>query len=200
VSNVEFLSDGAADAPEPPPRRRRPFWWGLAAVALAAAAVVWVLTRPSPPAAPPVAQPNRVPVPTASVSRDVCNGAAFCAVSLLIPQPLRAAVRHYLPTAQELRVHSHVAQTATSGAAYLAAREIEIRTPSATVLIAVHRLFTPVSRASAIVDAPLGFGSAVVHRQTGAFDIDVQYVAPETVPPTLSILRVLARDPRLESF
>ncbi len=199
MSDVEFLAeDGPAGGSDPtgPVRRGRPGWWGLAALGCAAVAVGYVLTRPSAPAQPQAAGPTQRPVPTTSRSANPCAGSLYCKISLAVPAPLRAAVQHYLPTADEVQVRTQYG--AGPIRAFLAARDIEIHTPTSTVFISLHPLAaSPDAKPSAIIDAPLGFGSAVVHSRLDGFDVDAQYVAPETVPPALDALRRLTGDPRL---
>jgi hypothetical protein len=128
-----------------------------------------------------------------------CHGAPFCASTPQIPPPLQAAIRHYLPDTNALDVRSYFAHSLTTGASYLAERDIRANAGSVSVLILVRRDYGDPSAPHEIIDAPLGTGSLVVHGEPVGFVVDLQYLAPETVPPTLSRLRMLIRDPRLES-
>jgi hypothetical protein len=208
VSGIEFLPDESA---EPPPEaadepgRHRP-WWLLGVLALVAAAAAWTLTRPSTPspretqAAPtPITRP--IGTSTASDPAAVaCHGAPFCIASLEVPADLRTVIRQYLPSIDSVQVRSYVGRIVSSGGRYLTEREISLLDGSVNILISLHRSYHPQSRPSAIVTAAPGVGSVLVHDMTPAFTIDLQYLAPETVPPPLRQLRRLLRDPRLESL
>jgi hypothetical protein len=215
MTGVQFLPEEGADGTEDPdlpqpPQRIRP-WWIVAALVLVVGATVWTLTRPSdhtapkPQAAPTTQQshlPISGPIGTSPTDRAVtaCHGAPFCAASVIVPSDLRRVIRHYLPQIKSLTVRSYVGRTLTGGNSYLADRDINALAGSVSVLISLHRNYTPTSAPSAIVTAPAGVGSVVVHSMTPGFTIDLQYLAPETVPPALSKLRMLTLDPRLESL
>ncbi len=196
---IEFLPSD--DVPErtddltPPPRRR---WrWALVAVAAVGVGAVWVATRPS--ADRPVARPiQHVPTVAPAPARVVaaCRGVPDCATRDDVPTELNAVVRQYLPTASAIRVHSYFAINTLTGGSLLVQRDIDASAGSVSVLISVRRAG---DGAREIVDPPPGVGSLVLHRVSSGFVVLLQYLAPETVPPTLSNLRLLARDPRLES-
>lgn len=206
MSAIEFLPDGGGSiqpADEDLAAPRRP-WWILGAVALAALAVLWAVTRPSGAhSTHQQAAPTHRPAGTTTASPDEpfrpCHGAPFCAASVLVPSEVRRALQRYLPSRISLlHVRSYVAQSL--GGAYLAEREIDVVGGSVELLITLHRIVGPVPGPSAITSAAAGTGSVLIHRHTEAFVIDLQYLAPETVPPTIAKLRVLAVDPRLEAL
>jgi hypothetical protein len=211
VTGVEFLDEGPADVPAPvlAPRRRRP-WWLLGLLAVVVAAAGWVLARPTdapkPDAHPTVSRvstPGRPtgPIGTASPSDRAaiaCHGAPFCSASLDIPSELRMVIRQYVPDVKTLQVRSYIGRVVTGGGRYLTDRDISILAGSVNVLISLHRNYAAVSAPSAIVTAAPGVGSVLVHAMTSAYTVDLQYLAPETVPPALRQLRRLCRDSRLE--
>jgi hypothetical protein len=120
-----------------------------------------------------------------------------CAVRAGIPKALDAVVRQYLPATSAIHVHSYLATNSLTGGSQLVQRDIDAMAGSVNVLISVRRAG---SAEHEIVDAPLGVGSLIVRRESSGYAVLLQYLAPETVPPTLSQLRMLARDPRLESL
>jgi hypothetical protein len=198
--NVEFLSD---DVPERTddvvaPHRPHRWRWPLLAVAALALGAVWVATRPAADRAPAKVMQHLTSV-TPAPARVVaaCHGVPDCAVRADIPKALGAVVRQYLPTTSAIHVHSYLAVNTLTGGSLLVQRDIDAMAGSVSVLISVRRAG---AGAREIVDAPLGFGSLVVRRESSGFVVLLQYLAPETVPPTLSQLRLLARDPRLESL
>jgi hypothetical protein len=199
--NVEFLPE--ADDPKraddvAAPHRPNMWRWPLLAVAALALGAVWVATRPAadrPPAKVTQHLTSVSPAPDRVVA--ACHGVPDCAVRADVPQALDAVVRHYLPTTSTIRVHSYLAVNTLTGGTLLVQRDIDARAGSVSVLISVRRAG---NGAREIVDAPLGTGSLVLRRESSGFVVLLQYLAPETVPPTLSQLRLLARDPRLESL
>jgi hypothetical protein len=212
VSAVEFVDDAPDGTHDPPPRRGRS-WWLLGVAVLGAVALSWALTRPvepasrKPQAAPSATsssgesasrKPQAAPSATSSSGESTCRGAPACTRTSRIPQPLRRVIDRYLPQAASIEVRSYLAQRA--GVSYLAEREIDVVIGSVSVLIAVRRDLDTRRRPSAIVTAPPGVGSVLVHSEPEGFAVDLQYLAPETVPPTLSRLRMLARDPALEAL
>lgn len=204
MSGVEFVEEPVPSGPDDPPRRPR-LWWLVAAVLIVAAASAWALTRPSQPPQPPrpLALPSDHPVGTAPPSdprAPSCHGAPFCMASLDIPTGVRAAVLHYLPATATLSVQSYIGRSLSTGSRYLSDRDIEARAGSVSVLISLRRELGAVPTAAPIVVAGDGFGSIVVHHDTGVYFVVLQYLAPETVPPVLSGLRMLARDIRLEAL
>jgi hypothetical protein len=209
VTGVEFLPEDGSDGADEellvaPPHRTRP-WWILGVLALVVGATVWVLTRP---AEHPKPQPQALPAPLATTQpvgpstpsdRDAgaCR-APFCVASVVVPSELRRAIRHYLPQVTTIEVRSYLSRP--NGSSYLADRDIDALAGSVSVLISLHRSVEPTSPPSAIVTAPAGVGSVLLHSMTPGFTIDLQYLAPETVPPALDRLQLLTKDPRLESL
>jgi hypothetical protein len=209
VSGVEFLPEDGADEPPDlePPHRTRP-WWILGVLVLVVAALVWAISHPSDqpqPTSHAIATPTPISHPIGTVTAtdratQACHGAPFCAASVRIPADLRRVIRHYLPEVQSMQVRTYIGQALTSGTSYLADRDINALAGSVNVLISLHRNYQTSSRPSAIVVAPAGVGSMVVHSVTTAYTIDLQYLAPETVPPSRARLQMLTLDPRLESL
>jgi hypothetical protein len=202
MSGVEFLPEYGVDEPaEPePPRRTRP-WWILGVLVLVVAALIWAISHPSDqPKKFPHAAATPTPISTPTPTSRGCLGAPFCAASARIPADLRRVIRHYLPEVRSLQVRTHIGQSLTTGTSYLVDRDINALAGSVSVLISLHRNSPTPSRPSAIVVAPAGVGSMVLHSMTEAYTIDLQYLAPETVPPSRSSLRMLTLDPRLESL
>ncbi|HZZ96994.1 MAG TPA: hypothetical protein VFE19_08265 [Jatrophihabitantaceae bacterium] len=194
--SVEFLPDDVAPPADEaaPPRRHNGWRWPLLAVAALALGTAWATTRPAP--VRPIAAPTPSPVTHA---REVtpCHGVPDCAVRAGIPKALDAVVRQYLPATSAIHVHSYLATNSLTGGSQLVQRDIDAMAGSVNVLISVRRAG---SAEHEIVDAPLGVGSLIVRRESSGYAVLLQYLAPETVPPTLSQLRMLARDPRLESL
>lgn len=213
MTGVEFLPEEHGDdraahldsTPGRTPQGRRP-WWILGAAALAAGAVLWVATRPSDPqlskhATQQAGLPSGTAASSSAAAAVACHGAPFCASTVDIPPAVRSALRQYLPPPiSSLQVRTYVAESLSTGGTYLAERDINVVAGSVNVLVKLHRVFGPAPAPSEIVVAPPGVGSALVHRRTDAFVIDLQYLAPETVPPSIATLRVLAIDPRLEAL
>ena len=203
MSGVEFIDESAAAGPGDPPRRRR-LWWLVAAVLIVAAAGGWALTRPSQPQPPrQLTLPSDHPLGTAPASdprAPSCHSAPFCSASLDIPTGVRAAVLRYLPATTTLRVQSYIGRSLSTGGRYLSDRDIEARSGSVSVLISLRRETGAAPPATPTVAAGDGVGSIVVRHDTGVYLVVLQYLAPETVPPTLSGLRMLARDMRLEAL
>jgi hypothetical protein len=195
--SIEFLADEVPERTVAPHRPNR--WrWPLLAVAALALGAVWVATRPAADRAPTrVTQhlASITPVPHRVLT--ACHGVPDCAVRVDIPKALDAVVRQYLPTTAAIHVHSYLAINTLTGGNLLVQRDIDAMAGSVSVLISVRRAGTT---ARQIVDAPLGVGSLVVRRESSGFIVLLQYLAPETMPPALSRLRLLARDPRLESL
>lgn len=227
MTGVEFLpEDGSPEdgSPEdgnsaPAPvgdhheLRGRP-WLLLGAVALLVLAVLWASTRPSGtgPTTKQQAGPTTPHRPTFAATRSfspdprsiapsgVCHGAPYCAATIRYPSQVRRLLQRYLPAAiSSLQVRSYLAQSLSTGGTYLADREIDVVGGSVELLITLHRIIGPLPPSHEIVHAPSGTGSALVRRHTSAYVIDLQYLAPETVPPSVAKLRALAIDPRLEA-
>lgn len=211
MTGVEFLADDSppGSPPEAPTGRRRP-WWLLGLLALVVAAAVWVIARPADQPKP-AAVPTNTTTPTPfATSRPIgtaapsdraaiaCHGAPFCSASLDIPTELSTVIRHYVPNVRTLQVRSYIGRVVTGGGRYLTDRDISVLAGSVNVLISLHRNYAAVTAPSAIVTAAPGVGSVLVHAMTSAYTVDLQYLAPETVPPALRQLRRLCRDSRLE--
>ena len=161
---------------------------------------VWVATRPTadhPVARPEQRQPRSLAPPAPPRVVAACRGVPDCATRAGVPDAVNAVVRKYLPDTSAIKVHSYLATNSLTGGNLLVRRDINASAGSVSVLISVRRAG---SNAREIVEPPPGVGSLVVRRESSGFAVLLQYLAPETVPPTLSNLRLLARDPRLESL
>jgi len=186
-----FRSTSAPEEQLAGPSRWRGRWVVLAA--LVAGAAIWALLRPAQPPPPNSQHPVR-PAPIASRLADpACRGLAGCSVRADVPPAIARLARAYLPSGADLRVRTVVAPSSPSG---FVARYIEAHVDSATVLIRVQR---GGSRTRAIAPDPLGVGSLLLHRLNAGFVVRLQYLAPDTVPPMVSRLQALMRDPRLTS-
>jgi hypothetical protein len=184
--------------------------WVLGVAVLCVLGVVWALTRPEgrPPPSPRLALPTTVPsiapvpvpAPSSSARPDPCHGVRFCTGEFLVPASVVAAVHKYLPQAQSVRTVSYLGRIGTTGAIYLVERHIEVLAGSIQVLIVLHRTFGAPAAPSPIVTAGAGTGSALIHADPPGFVVDLQYLAPETLPPNASQLKLLARDSDLESL
>jgi hypothetical protein len=95
-----------------------------------------------------------------------------------------------------LRVRTVVAASSLAQQDPFVTRDIEAHIDSVTVLIRVQR---GGSRTQQIAPDPLGVGSLLLHQINSGFVVRLQYLAPDTVPPTVGRLRALIRDPRLTS-
>lgn len=176
-----------------PPVRRG--WWLVAAV-VAAAAIVWGVTRPS-------AQPHRAAAPsaTATVRPDpACRAVPDCFVRSGITPEIAALARAYLPRGMRLKVRTVVSVDSLSHRNLLVARDIDGDVDSVTVLIRLQRAGSAGSARREIAPDPPGLGSILISHVNSGFVVRLQYLAPETVPPTLGRLRELIRDPRLASI
>lgn len=207
MSGVEFLDSGPERPDAPPPQRS---FWVLGVAALCVLAVLWTLTRhegrpaPTPHLSLPTAVPTR-PIATSSPSatssqRDPCHHVRFCTGEFLVPSSLVEAVHRYLPQARSVRAVTYVGRIGTTGAIYLIERHVEVLAGSIQVLIVLHRDFGTPSPPTAIAPAGAGTGSALIHVEPAGFVVDLQYLAPEYVPPSASHLKLLARDSALESL
>jgi hypothetical protein len=176
-------------------------------VALLVIAMLWTLTRHEPRPAPPPRLSLPTAVPTLPIAQspssarpDPCHGVRFCTGEFLVPADVIAAVRKRLPQAQSVLAVSYVGRIGTTGAFYLIERHIEVLAGSVQVLIVLHRDFgTPVAP-SPIVTAGAGTGSALIHADPPGYVVDLQYLAPEYLPPNAAQLKLLARDSDLESL
>ena len=193
--SIEFLpSDEPGDGPDErhgPGRPHRRVWWLLAAL-LVVGATVWAVTRPS-------FSPRRVAAPVATRTPHVdpaCRHVPDCAVRADVPTAIDQLARAYLPAGVQLRVHTVVAVSSLTQENLLVRRDIDASGNSVNVLIRVQR---GDSGKRAIVPDPLGVGSLVLHGVNSGFDVRLQYLAPETVPPMLDRLQALIHDPRLTS-
>lgn len=156
---------------------------------------VWALTRPSHPASP---QHLGAPPPKASApTHAACEALVGCSVRDGVPRPIVRLARAYLPAGVHLRVHTVFLEGSRTGEPSLVARAIHAQVDSITVLIRVQR---GGSTTQEIVPDPLGVGSLLLHQVNSGFVVRLQYLAPETSPPTLAHLRALIRDPRLISY
>jgi hypothetical protein len=193
---IEFLpSDEPGHEPDgrsaAPGRSRRRVWWLIAAL-LVVGATAWALTRPS-------VSSRHVAAPTVTATPRVdpaCRGVPDCAVRAHVPEVIERLARDYLPVGVRLRVRTVVAVSSLTQENLLVRRDIDAAVNSVTVLIRVQR---GGSGKQAIAPDPLGVGSLLLHAVNSGFVIRLQYLAPETVPPMLSRLQALIRDPRLTS-
>jgi hypothetical protein len=194
--SVEFLPSHEPDDDPGEHRDRygRPhqrLWWVVVAL-LVVGAAVWAATRPS--SSPrPVAAPS---VTTAPRVDPECRHVPDCSVRTGIPAAIDRLMRAYLPGGVRLRVHTVVAVSSLTLRNQLVARDIDASANSVTWLIRVRR---GGSGRQAIVPDPLGMGSLLLHGVNSGYVVRLQYLAPETVPPMLSRLQALLRDPRLIS-
>ena len=78
----------------------------------------------------------------------------------------------------------------------LVERDVTANFRSATVVI---RLDHGSDVTSPLTPDPPGVGSLLLHRSNAGFDVRLQYLAPETVPPMMTDLQTLMSDPRLSS-
>lgn len=195
---VEFLpAEDVPDGTDEPPRARRPRWWlPLGAALVIAAGTAWALTRPHSGTPAPVSTPPPAP---AQVAKPVpeCRGVPDCAVRQRVPNKLADAVRQALPGTRSVRVHSFVALNSMTGGSLLVRRDIEVTAGSVSLVIRVQRGGNGVRE---LVHAPPGVGSLLLHTDASGYTVRLQYLAPETVPPMIVLLRQLTRDPRLESL
>ena len=203
---IEFVESGDEPAPQdeavPAARSPRTRWrWLLVAAAVVIAGGSFALTRPSgtPRAAPASSasassvvpdQPGGPPSSVAARSR--CGGSPFCAVTLVVPAEVTAALRTVVPRPTGLRVETSVAQGLASGGSYLAERVIYLSNATTRLRITVHRLIGAVPSLEAVA-----IGVVQVRVRTEAFVIDVLCYPTNHAGPTERQLRSLARDPRL---
>ena len=169
--------------------RRQSGWLVLVAL-LAVGAVAWALTRPAP-------TPKRVAAsttPVATRASSACRGVVHCTVRAGVPVGIDRLVRAYLPSGVRLRVHTAVLKDARTAETHVVGRDIEAFAGSVTVLIRVQR---GGDGTEAITADPPGVGSLLLHHVNGGYLVRLQYLAPDTVPPSLDRLRALIRDPRL---
>lgn len=176
------------------PARSR--WLGALVVAAVVVGVTaWALTRPSHSPAP--RHVVAVPTPTVSAVVDpACQGPAGCSVRVGVPRAIAGLARAYLPSGAHLRVRTVVVPGAPNKDNVFVRRDIDAQIDSVTVLIRVQR---GGSRTQAIAPDPPGVGSLVLQHSISGFLVQLQYLAPDTVPPMLARLRALIRDPRLTS-
>ncbi|HEY7007531.1 MAG TPA: hypothetical protein VH395_01245 [Jatrophihabitantaceae bacterium] len=205
MGEVEFL-DTDLDGPQRPPPSRRA-GWVLGLVALLVVAMVWTLTRHEPRPTPPPRQslPTALPTlpiahPSSSARRDPCHGVVFCTGEFLVPSRVVAAVHKHFPQAKSVLAVSYLGRIGTTGAIYLIERHIEVLAGSRQVYIVLHRDYGTPATPSPIVTAGAGTGSALIHADPPGFVVDLQYLAPEYLPPNASQLKLLARDSDLESL
>jgi hypothetical protein len=186
--------DGPGGAPEeeldirPRPAHRR--WWWLLAVPLAAAALVWALTRSGAPAGH---VPATARTPVVSALPPACRALPHCVVRGAVPATVVRLARTYLPRGARLHVRTVLAAGGPARSR-LVQRDIAASVDSVTVLIRVER-DGPATRP--LAPDPPGVGSLLLHRVNSGFVVRLQYLAPETVPPMVTRLEALLRDPRL---
>ena len=192
---VEFITDDLPDdlPPEPPPRHR--WWWPLVIAVLAIVVVVSAVVHDRAQRQPAPTHDLAV-APVTTRADPACRGVPDCAVRSHVPGSLTALVRAYLP-AGHLHVHTVVAVNSLTLTDLLVERDITASSGSVTVLIRIER---GVSGRHEIVAAPPGVGSLLLHADASGYVVRLQYLAPETVPPRVTQLRQLTRDPRLESL
>ncbi|MGN6606334.1 MAG: hypothetical protein ACTHMS_04905 [Jatrophihabitans sp.] len=187
---VLFADDDLADDQlEQPGVPRRWVALGLLVAVLVAAGAVVLQTR----SAIPGHGSGRRPAAAASVPvEQACRAAPDCTVFDSAPVAVTGLAREKLGRDVLLQVHSAVAHS--SGRPLLIDRSIDAFANSATVLI---RVDLGGSGEQPIAPDPPGVGSLLIHERNAGFVVRLQYLAPETVPPDLTALRALMRDPRL---
>jgi hypothetical protein len=189
MSSASLVSGSDEQLPNPRPSRWLGRWWPLAAL-LAAAAAAWAITRPAP-------SPAHRPPPAAHArTHAACLGIPHCVERTSVPPVIARLARTYLPPHVRLRVHTVLASDSVLRPSHVVERDIDAHVDSVTVLIRVQR-GGPATRA--IAADPPGVGSLLLHDVNAGFVVRLQYLAPETVPPMLSRLHALLRDPRLTS-
>ena len=176
--------------------RRGGRWWWLGVVLLAAGATVWVATRPAPPDRHAAARTTAPTAPATAAVRHTspCDGIAHCEVRLVVPLALEALAHKRLAPDVGLRGSTVLVVGAPHRPGRLVFRELVAYFHSATVIVRVDhspQVTTP------LAPDPPGVGSILLHRANAGFQVRLQYLAPETVPPRLADLVAFMQDPLL---
>ena len=192
----ELLELGARRHPD----GRRP--WLLVVLVLLLATPIVVLSlrhssshrRASAPTAAAVrstpVRPSPVPV------RDPCQGIDGCVTRTAVLPAIAALARRHLSPDVALHVRTFLVIGSGTRPSRLVERDLDAYSRSATVVIRVDH---GSAATSPLTPDPPGFGSLLLHRTNLGFDVRLQYLAPETVPPMMTDLIALMRDPKLTS-
>ena len=200
---VDAPADELLEVGSRPPadRRRR---WIVAVLAIVVAVPIIVLSlrhssSPKPSAAPttPTSSPVSSPAPVRPSTvrlRDPCQGIAGCVVRSGVSPALAALARRHLSPDVVVRVHTYLVVDSRDRPTRLVERDLDAYYRSATVALRVdHGSDTT----SALTPDPPGVGSLLLHQSNAGFTVRLQYLAPETVPPMMTDLLNLMKDPHL---
>lgn len=190
-----------------PDRRRR---WLVLVVVVAAGVTVLVVrlssshtrsaasasasARPSA-VVPTTLQPSTDP-PSTEPPRNPCAGIAHCVERSTVPARIAALARARLAPDVVLHVQTFVVAGSGTRPTRLIERDLDATFRSATVAVRVDR---GADVTSPLTPDPPGVGSLLLHRRNAGFDVRLQYLAPETVPPMLTDLLTLMTAPQLTS-
>lgn len=113
-----------------------------------------------------------------------------------VPPGIAALVRRHLSPDAVLHVRTYLVAGSRNQPTRLVERDLDAYFRSATVVIRVDRSSDVTSP---LTPDPPGIGSLLLHRSNGGFQVRLQYLAPETVPPTVTDLLTVMTAPQLTS-
>ncbi len=113
-----------------------------------------------------------------------------------VPAGIAALARKHLSPDVVLHVQTFLVVGSRNSPSRMIERDLNAYFRSATVVIRVDH---GSAATSPLTPDPPGIGSLLLHRRNAGFDVRLQYLAPETVPPMMTDLLTLMRNPQLTS-
>lgn len=114
-----------------------------------------------------------------------------------VPPAIAALARAHLSRDVVLHVRTVLVVGSPARPSRIIKRDVDAYSHSTTVVIRVDR---GSDGTEPLTPDPPGAGSLLLHRSNAGFQVRLQYLAPETVPPMLTDLLALMKDPQLTSI
>jgi hypothetical protein len=186
AASPSAISTEEVSAAERAPRRvLRRVDLGVAGAAVVAL-IAWGVSSYSGGHAKVAAQPPRIPLPSATAKP--------------VPDAVGAALAQYFPKATNTTVTTTLAANPKNGGTGFVGRFIEAHIGTAVVVVRVGVYQGPRHDVGDIIPTPPGLVATILQNETASYDVDVEWLAPESSDPPVDNMSSLAGDPRLEAI